>query len=297
MGGGAPAREIVGSVWDRQSVWSQTANRLKARIDRLRSAMLALAVASAILTTLAAQVESLTEPLGKALAVLAGVSVGLVPVVRSRLGRDAVSRWTRARAVSEELKAEVFQYLADVAPYRGGDGGEQLLARTRTVEDEAADLLVDTADVEPVQREAPAVHDFATYVEHRVDPQIRWYRSRSAGLKRRLARARFVELGLGVLGVLLAAVAAAGELDALAAWIAVVTTLTAALSSHVAASRWEYQLVEYLRTAAELSRLRDEWSVAGALDEAAEDRFVERCEHVVSIQNDGWMAKWAADLS
>jgi hypothetical protein len=55
--------------------------------------------------------------------------------------------------------------------------------------------------------------------------------------------------------------------------------------------------VEYLRTAAELGRLRDEWSVAGALDEAAEDRFVERCEHVVSIQNDGWMAKWAADLS
>ena len=100
-----------------------------------------------------------------------------------------------------------------------------------------------------------------------------------------------------MLGVLLAAVAAAGELDALAAWVAVVTTLAAALSSHVAASRWEYQLVEYLRTAAELGRLRDEWSVAGALDEAAEDRFVERCEHVVSIQNDGWMAKWAADLS
>src|SRR5690242_8302231 len=117
MGDGARARELVGSVWEWQSVWSQTANRLKTRIDRLRSAMLALAVASAVLTTLAAQVASVQQPAGKVLAVLAGVSVGLVPVVRSRLGRDAVSRWTRARAVSEELKAEVFEYLADVGPY------------------------------------------------------------------------------------------------------------------------------------------------------------------------------------
>jgi hypothetical protein len=64
----------------------------------------------------------------------------------------------------------------------------------------------------------------------------------------------------------------------------------------VAASRWEYQLVEYLRTAEELNRLQEEWLVAPAADEATADRLVDRCEHVVSIQNDGWMAKWTADL-
>jgi hypothetical protein len=63
----------------------------------------------------------------------------------------------------------------------------------------------------------------------------------------------------------------------------------------VAAARWEYQLVEYLRTADELERMREDWSFADRSEEAA-DRLVDRCEHVVSIQNDGWMAKWKADL-
>jgi hypothetical protein len=146
-----------------------------------------------------------------------------------------------------------------------------------------------------VTREAPPVHDVESYVHGRLDTQITWYRGRSAGLARRLGWARQAELVLGVLGVLLGAAAAAWSVDAIAAWVAVVTTLTAALSAHVAASRWEYQLVEYLRTADELARLRAEWLSTAPLDEVAEDRLVERCEHVVSIQNDGWMAKWTAD--
>jgi hypothetical protein len=51
--------DLVDSVWKQQSVWSQTANQLKARIDHLRTVMLALAVASAVLTTLSTQVGAL----------------------------------------------------------------------------------------------------------------------------------------------------------------------------------------------------------------------------------------------
>ena len=300
MGADASTRNLVDSVWEHQSVWSQTANVLKARIDRLRTTMLALAVASAVLTTLATQTATLTTAGGRVLALAAGVTVGLVPVVRSRLGRDAVSRWTRARAVSEELKAECYRFLAGVAPYRETDRQTRLAERTRRVQDAAADLVVDTAGISAVKRDVPPVTDVASYVDHRIVPQIGWYRSRSTGLARRLALARQLELGLAVVGVLLAATASTWRAGDVAAWVAVVTTLTAALSSHVAASRWEYQLVEYLRTAEELNRLREEWVAQHATglaidDDGAEDRLVEHCEHVVSIQNDGWMAKWTAD--
>jgi hypothetical protein len=114
-------------------------------------------------------------------------------------------------------------------------------------------------------------------------------------LARKLARARRAEVVLGALGVVLGAAASAFAVDQVSAWVAVVATVTAALSSHVAAARWEYQLVEYLRTADELERMREDWSFTDRTEEAA-DRLVERCEHVVSIQNDGWMAKWKADL-
>jgi len=287
--------DLVGSVWEHQSVWSQTANLLKARIDRMRSMMLGLGVASAVLTTLAAQVATLDSGIGKALALSAGVAVGLVPLVRARLGQDAVSRWTRARAVAEELKAEVYPFLAGVAPFRGADRAAVLADRTHRVQDEAADLLVHTAGVDPQPRELPAVHDVDSYVDIRLVPQIRWYQDRAQGLARRLRRTRQVELGLSLLGVVLAAVAATQAATAAAAWVAVVTTVTAAVSSHAAASRWEYQLVEYLRTAGELGRLREGWIGAAGPDEASADRLVDRCEQVVSTQNDGWMAKWTAD--
>ena len=287
--------DLVDSVWGHQSVWSQTADLLKTRIDRLRSVMLGLGVASAVLTTFAAQVASLSSSGGKVLALAAGVAVGLVPLVRARLGRDAVSRWTRARAVAEELKAEVYPFLAGVAPFRGADRGAVLVERTNRVQEEAADLLMHTASVDPVPRESPGVHDVDSYVQARLIPQIRWYQHKARGLARRLAWARRVEVVLSVLGVVLAAVAATWAVTAAAAWVAVVTTVTAAVSSHVAASRWEYQLVEYLRTAGELGRLHEGWIGAVSPGEATADRLVDRCEQVVSTQNDGWMAKWAAD--
>jgi hypothetical protein len=293
--GEARTSDLVDSAWEHQSVWSQTANLLKARIDRLRSVMLGLGVASAVLTTLGTQVASISSEVGKALALSAGVAVGLVPLVRARLGRDAVSRWTRARAVAEELKAEVYPFLAGVAPFRGADRAAVLADRTHRVQDDAADLLVHTAGVDAKPRELPAVHDVDSYVEIRIVPQIRWYHDRAQGLARRLRVARQVEVGFSVLGVVLAAVAATLEATAAAAWVAVVTTVTAAVSSHAAASRWEYQLVEYLRTAGELGRLRDGWIGAVSRDDASADRLVDRCELVVSTQNDGWMAKWTAD--
>lgn len=288
------SRELVDSVWQHQSVWSSTADALKARIDRLRLVMLGLGIASAALTTLAAEVSSLNEVSGKVLLLTAGIAVGLVPVVRARLGADAVSRWTRARAVAEELKSQVYRFLAGVEPFRGPDPEAVLATRSHGVQDTAADLLVDTAGVSPATREVPAVDDVASYVRLRLLPQVRWYENRSGQLAGWLARARRAELVLSVVGVVLAATAATFRLD-VAAWVAVVTTMTAALSSHVAASRWEYQLVEYLRTAGELSRLHEQWAGSDTSDDASADQLVDRCEQVISVQNKGWMARWSAE--
>jgi hypothetical protein len=288
-------RTLVGSVWARQSVWSQTANLLKARIDRLRSLILALVVASATLTTVAAEMSGLDRTAGRVLALAAGVAVGLVPIVRVRLGSESVSRWTRARAVSEELKSEVFRFLAGVRPYDGEDRLAALAERSRRVQDGAADLLPETAEVSPVPRSVPEVHDLGSYVEHRLVPQVRWYAGQAKTLSARLRRARQLELALSIVGVVLAAAAATLEVDQAAAWVAVVTTVTAALSAHVAAARWEYQLVEYLRTEGELNHLHQEWMAGSSAGPGRAEDLVDRCEHVVSVQNEGWMAKWTAE--
>lgn len=280
------------SVWAQQSVWSQAANRLKRSLGRSRTVALGLAIAGAVAATLATQVATLSSVAGKALALAAAVAVGLVPLARRGASPQAIREWTRARSVSEALKSEAYVFLAGVAPYRGPERDHEFADRTDSVARDAEDLLRHTAGITPQRRELPAVHDVDSYVTQRVSSQIDWYRQKARELESRLTVVRRAEIVLSALGVVLAAVAATFGTEEASAWVAVVTTVAAALTAHAAASRYEYQLVEYLRTAAELERLRDRHaSSLGAQDES-DDEFVQRCEHVISIQNEAWMAKW-----
>ena len=284
------------AVWSQQSVWSQAANRRKAAIGRSRAAALWLTIAGAVLAALATQLTPLDggwAGAGRGLALAAAVAVGLVPLLQGQLGKRAVADWTRARSVAETLKSEVVTYLAGVAPYRGPERDRQLGERSDGVVAGAGDLLVHTTGIVPVARALPPIDGLDAYVAERLTRQIEsYYRPRAARLKVRLGRVRAAGLALGATGAVLAALAGALGLGALAAWVAVVTTVSATLTAHAAAARYEYQLVEYLRTGAELERLRGRRPAAG--DQAGEDDFVARCESVISIQNEGWMAKWSS---
>lgn len=183
-------------------------------------------------------------------------------------------------------------FLARVAPYRGPDRDRKLQDGVAHVLRDADDLLRHTAGVVPVSRHLPPVNNVDEYVEERVSQQIdRYYRPKAGELRRTLSYLRRALVVLGGLSVVLAAMAATLQVTQAAAWVAVITTITAALTAQAAASRLEYQQVEYLRTAAELERLhskRREFSQRGP---AGDDEFVQRCEHVISVRNEAWMAK------
>jgi hypothetical protein len=295
MAGGMSSR-LAETIWARQSVWSQAANRMKRGIGRARAVSLGLTIMAAVLTTLATQVASLSSAFGKILAIVAAVAVGLVPVARSRLAAASLSDWVRARSVSEGLKSEMYTYLAGAGAYRSVDPDHQLAIRTEQVFTDADDLIRHTTGLQPASRALPDIWDVETYLTVRLDPQLSWYNLRSGELRTKLARVRWALLALSVLGVVLASVAATLALTFAAAWVAVSTTVGAAVAAYAAGSRYEYQLVEYLRTAAQLERLRTLWS-SGERDTAAGDAFVLDCEQVISIQNEAWMAKWTDDAT
>ena len=286
-------QSTVQDVWGQQSVWSQVANRMKTSISRTQSTALALTIGSAVLGALAGT-SGVPAPAASVLAVVAAVGVGLVPVLRPRWSGAVLRDWTRARSVSEALKSEVYLYLAGAGDYAGADRDARLTTATDTVVDNASDLLRHTTGIEPVRRELPGVGDHDSYFQIRVDGQIDgFYRSRARQMQIWLSRFRRAELVLAVAGVVLGAVAARFPGWGLGIWIAVVTTVTAAVAAHIAAARYDYQLVEYLRTAGELARLR---RAAGRTTSPAEvDDLVRQCERIISIQNEGWMAKLASD--
>lgn len=208
-----------------------------------------------------------------------------------------IQAWIRLRSVSEALKTELYAFLAGVDPYRGSAPATALLDRADAVTGSASDLIDRTAALTATDRPLPSVVDVESYVAVRVTGQIEtYYRPQAALMARRVATARRVELGLAIVAAVLSAAAGAFAIEALSAWVAVVTTVAAAVTTHAAAGRYEYQQLEFSRTAAELEELVLRWSVAA--DErttADEDAFVRRAEHVISVQNEAWMAKWNVD--
>ncbi|WP_434587321.1 DUF4231 domain-containing protein [Streptomyces sp. A5-4] len=283
------------AVWDEQNIWSQAANNLKKKIGRARTASLLLGILAATLGTAAAQTMNWNDTVGKGAAFASAVATGMIPVLAARLGTASVECWTRLRSVSEAMKNEVYAFLAGVTPYRTPEARSVLTGRIDRLRDDASDLLPYTVGIDPLRRELPAVTDVASYAEIRVKGQISgYYRPKAAWLCRRVTNARQVQLALGILGTILGALAGTFSLEQAAAWVAVVATVGAAISVHALAAKYEYQYIEFTRTAAELQRLLTQ---RGPSPEGrqGEDDFVNQCEQVISILNDTWMAKWGTE--
>jgi hypothetical protein len=278
----------VERAWREQSVWSQAANRLKRELGQNRFYALVLAVVGAVLSAAAVSV-GVGSAAGRALAAMSALAVGLGGLARSRIGRGAVRDWTRTRSVSEAIKSEVYLYLAALGDYGVNGRDARLDERITGIEEDASDLLRFRSGVEPAERPLPPVSDIDSYMRVRVGGQIEdYYRPQARALESRIRLVRRIEAALAVAGVVFGALGGALELDAVAVWVPVVTTVGAAITAHAAAARYEYLLVEYLRTAEELERLRDRRGSAGTL---SNEELVKQAEHVISVQNEGWMAK------
>ncbi|MFB7710171.1 DUF4231 domain-containing protein [Streptomyces sp. NPDC056105] len=281
-------------VWDQQSIWSQSANKLKRSIETARSRALMLAVAAAALGTAAAQTMDWNARLGTALAFIAALAAGMSPILGHRAGPGRMSDWIRTRAVSEAFKGEVYTCLAGVGPYEDRDRGTALLAqRAGRFRSDAIDLVRHTTGITAEARTPPLVTDIHTYVDLRLRRQIdTYYRPKAALMHRKMELFGKVELAFGAVGALLAAAAGTFSVGGLAAWGGVVASISVAVTAHGIASRYAYQQLEFLRTAEELQQLLNGCRPETPTSPEAADAFVSKCEHVISIQNEAWMIRW-----
>lgn len=282
-------RDAVSTAWQRQSVWSQAADRAKRHIVRCRAWVLGLTVAGAVLGTASAQLSKPAPGYAKGLAVAAAAALGLVPLIAGRVGREAVQAWTQLRSMAESLKADVYRYLAGVAPFHDADRERVLLRRLEMSETDAAALTLRTADLEPAVRDLPPVHDVASYLAHRVEAQITGYYRPAA--RQMARRAMSIRRAASVLSAAAAALAAAAGVVGgapLVAWVGVLTTVITALATYGASQRFEFQQLEFSRTASQLERLRAGWSPGDVT-------VVDESERIISISNAGWMAELASE--
>jgi hypothetical protein len=272
------------AAWREQVVWSRIASRLKSGLETKRRTVLALAIAGAACSATAAGLGLGTGP-GKGFAFASAVGIGLAACVQALIGPSAVRDWTRARSASEAIKSEVYSALA-------GFGPADLDAQVKKISEDVDDLRGHRVAVAVPPDPPPAVHDLASYLKLRVDNQIHdYYDKRARELTGTLRWFRGFGFGFAAIGVVFGAWAGTWEVDWMAIWVPVITTISAAVVAHVAAGRYSYLLVEYVRTADELRRIRDRIGESATL---TDEQLVRRAERIISIQNEGWMAKLSA---
>jgi hypothetical protein len=295
-------QDFLENLWKEQSFWSLTADRLKARVQRVRLLALCLVVAVALASTLTVIVPD-QSAWARGLAVGAGLGAAVLAFLRPLWSGTHLKNWVRARSVSEGLKSETYLWLAKAGEYQGDITATRLRERTEQIRLDGADLRHLGHGIQGAVRPLPDVRNGRSYFTVRIHGQgmpsngkpkgqLPWYTREAEALRTRLNAWAWFERGVVLTGAGVAFVGAWFD-TSVALWTTLAMTASAALGVHVAASRYEYQLLEYQRTALALRLLSDR--VDAALSESEVLALVVKAEEVVSIENKGWMAKLAED--
>jgi hypothetical protein len=213
-------------------------------------------------------------------------------MLQRRATTDQVRAWTRARSAAEQLKTEVYSHLAGGSTYAHGIDRDAVLGnRTASLLQNVADLQHHTAGISADHKPLPAVANVGDYITERLDAQINgFYRPKAVIYVKRVRRLRALGTALGVTTVILSALATGYGLSSLGVWVPVATTAGASVAAHITAARYDHLIIEYLRTAQQLENLRD-----GYHDAQTDAEFIDACEDVISVENQGWMTRWTTD--
>ena len=290
----AQQSNAIGDVWRDQRQWSRAASRLKRGIIFWRSTALAFSILGAVLATVATQV-GLKSGLGQGLSLASALALAVVPIIREvKLSKDGIETWTRARSASEGLKAEVYLYITRTPPYDGADRDVQLTDHADKIKRDVDDIAGHTLGLPDADKQLPAVNDVGSYLASRVQPQIdEYYRPSAVRQQQRLTLFRSIEFALSLTAVLLSAIAATTHVGGVSAWVAVVTTVAAAITAHIAAARYEHLVISYLATARQLEALVRTWRDGTDKSAGVAAKLISDCESVISRENESWMAAWS----
>jgi uncharacterized membrane protein (DUF485 family) len=306
---GACEEEALTVVWNRHRRWSQAATKQKKTIQRNQAFHLSLIVAGAFSQTLAARLASTSATNGWPFALMGGVFVGAAPILSNiYLTKERKRNWVRCRATSEAIKAEVFLFRARVSPYDDNETPVQTLVnRIADISERAKDLklfyIMTTSD----KKEPPPILDRIGYIKLRLEPQIENFyltRARKQAKKSTILKTceHILSAGSAAIGLVAGstggATAATGGSPAvltnlaskIGIWGAFFATASAAFGTHIAATNYDDEVMEWTTAATNLENLYIRLPKAVGPGSLEWNDFVLKCEAVMSSNTKQWAA-------
>jgi hypothetical protein len=281
------------NVWADYRRCAGLSRSLKSKLNKWRLLSVLLLAGGGILGLLAQQhgVRWLAAASAVALALAAYVS-------KEALSAELEHNWILARSIAEALKTESYKFITTVTPYHDDEANRHLLDKSKQI---LGDFHLGSAayieDSEKVRNLPGSWLSMDDYLAERVDEQLRYYDKSAAENHTAHCRLRNLVVVLSGVGVVLGALSTTVEgVGWTAAWVAVIGTLSVAISSHIFSSRYEYQAQSYEVTARRLRNLQSEWGLVREADrESRAGEFVDAFESTISVENRKWVADWQGD--
>jgi hypothetical protein len=259
-----------------------------------------LTISGAVIGTLSQQltvwnVVETSSWLPRGLGFVSGAALGLAAYFTKEIfSPDPEGRAVRARAVAEALKSESYLLATAAPPYDKPLSTEELFSKPEKVKKYVENVMpVVITPQQKIERILTVPMSVSDYVKERVDDQISYY-GRQAGVNaKKAAIGRRLSLMFGAIAVLLGIVAA--RYPSIAAWVAVIGTITGAIAARQYAGRYQFLIVSYQAAASRLEAMKARWEIERKTQagNAADYKFILAVEEVISAENSAWMAEWS----
>jgi hypothetical protein len=230
--------------------------------------------------------------------------IAAIPIIVSALLAITIrleqgAKWVLLRGAAEAIKREIYFYRARGGAYRANARRAPDVAladelksishalMTTAVRGDALEEYV--GPLPPQSAVDPNDDGFSAlapehYIAWRLINQLVWYRRKAHALCRRARWLQIFVIGLGIVGGLLA-------LSGLQIWVAVSSTVAAAVLSYLEFRRVETTLVAYNRAAVTLDNIQIWWVALSADEKRMPENFeslVQSTEMVLKAEQAGW---------
>ncbi|MCK5148183.1 DUF4231 domain-containing protein [bacterium] len=286
-------------TWNQYKKYAGISRKIKSKIVKFRFTVLLLTIFGAIMGTLSLQYKVMYAEgsATKVFGILSALFIGLAGYfTKDVINPELEKAWIVARSAAEAFKSEIYLYATNTQPYNSTNARQLLLDKSKELEEKISPIIVDErSDKEKKKDENKIIimpMSVDNYITERVQDQIDFYSPKAVKNIRKINKWIKCKHILSFCAVLIGVIGGFSlfNITINAGWVAVLGTITTAITAYLYAGRFNYLSITYQSTAQKLEWLGAAWEISNKSDEARED-FIIACENVISIENRAWMVE------